>query len=243
MPRGEAVPVRNGLRITHSVQLELRVGKSESGTLMLGLYGGDCPELTQQLLDFFGKGVAAFSGNLEDGYGVSSAPVSLANGGALNTLYPGERLEFGVASQGAAYARSKGSSKPPADFLPQPRPTTHLNALRAEISPRKHDAAGLLSLPRDGLGYGGTGFESDDEAFASAFQITAKPLPNADAKERRKVVGQILDDNSMAFLARLSSLPTQKGLKGIVPNLNYGPPLLKVPVKRVTLIHIHYTST
>jgi len=196
MPRGEAVPVRNGLRITHSVQLELRVGKSESGTLMLGLYGGDCPELTQQLLDFFGKGVAAFSGNLEDGYGVSSAPVSLANGGALNTLYP-----------------------------------------------RKHDAAGLLSLPRDGLGYGGTGFESDDEAFASAFQITAKPLPNADAKERRKVVGQILDDNSMAFLARLSSLPTQKGLKGIVPNLNYGPPLLKVPVKRVTLIHIHYTST
>ena len=73
-----------------------------------------------------------------------------------------------------------------------------------------------MSIPKNGLGYGGLGLDSDDEAFASSFQITASNVPAMD-KEGRKVIGQIMDEESMAFLARLASSPTKKGLKGIIP--------------------------
>ena len=53
----------------------------------------------------------------------------------------------------------------------------------------------------------------DDEAFASAFQITAKAVPDMD-KEGRKVVGQIIDSKSMDLLARLAGSPTRKMLPG-----------------------------
>jgi hypothetical protein len=49
-------------------------------------------------------------------------------------------------------------------------------------------------------------------------------------REGRKVIGQLLDEDSMKFLARLSLLPTNKGLKGIIPGQDGGPPLLKVVV-------------
>jgi hypothetical protein len=52
-------------------------------------------------------------------------------------------------------------------------------------------------------------------------------------REHRKVVGQVLDEESMAFVARLASLPTKKGIKGIIPGQNSGPPLLKTIVKDV----------
>ena len=66
----------------------------------------------------------------------------------------------------------------------------------------------------------------------AAFQITASAVPAMD-REGRKVIGQVLDDSSMAFLARLAQLPTNKGLKGIIPGQDSGPPLLKVVVTDV----------
>lgn len=68
----------------------------------------------------------------------------------------------------------------------------------------------------------------------AAFQITASAVPDMD-KEGRKVVGQVLDEPSMAFLARLAQLPTNKGLKGIIPGQDGGPPLLKVVVADVEI--------
>jgi len=47
-------------------------------------------------------------------------------------------------------------------------------------------------------------------------------------KDGRKIIGQVMDDQSMIFLARLASLPTRKGFKGVVSGQNAGPPLLKV---------------
>ena len=52
-------------------------------------------------------------------------------------------------------------------------------------------------------------------------------------KEGRKVIGQVMDEPSMAFLARLALLPTNKGIKGIIPGQDGGPPLIKVVVNDV----------
>ena len=108
------------------------------------------------------------------------------------------------------------------------------NDIANEKSARMHSCAGLLSIPKSGLGYGGT-FDSDDEAFASSFQITAAENPSMD-REGRKVIGQLMDDSSMEVLARLSSLATKKGLKGIIPGQDAGPPLLKVVVTDVAIL-------
>lgn len=61
-------------------------------------------------------------------------------------------------------------------------------------------------------------------------------------KEGRKVIGQVIDDASMAFLERLSNLPTNKGLKGVIPGQDYGPPLLKTNVRDVELKLVGSTS-
>jgi hypothetical protein len=156
----------------------------------------------------------------------------MIRGGTLGQIVPGQRLDFGVPLQSAAYARSKGMSKAGDNFVPQPRP----KELKEVPALRNHDAAGLVSLPKKGLGYGGTGFESEDECFESAFQITASSVPSMD-KDRR-VIGQLIDQTSMANLARLVSLPTKKGFRGVIPGQNSGPPLLKV-----TLIDIDIQTT
>ena len=54
-------------------------------------------------------------------------------------------------------------------------------------------------------------------------------------RESRKVIGQLMDESSMAFLARLAGTPTKKGLKGIIPGQNAGPPLVKTSITAVTL--------
>ena len=70
-------------------------------------------------------------------------------------------------------------------------------------------------MPDRGLGWGGTGFESDDEAFESAFLVTDEAVPALDKK--RRVVGQVLDATSMAFLERLANVPTKRGIRGVLP--------------------------
>ena len=46
-------------------------------------------------------------------------------------------------------------------------------------------------------------------------------------KENRRVIGQVLDAESMKSLARLASLPVKKGFRGVIPGQNSGPPLKK----------------
>lgn len=70
--------------------------------------------------------------------------------------------------------------------------------------------------------------------FYPAFEITAGSVPSMD-KEGRRVIGQVLDSESMAVVARLATLPTKKGLKGVIPGQNSGPPLLKVTVQDVAV--------
>lgn len=229
---GEPVPDTVGLKMTHQVELTIQVGKEESGILRMGLYGDACPKNVALLVDFFSSQGLATSSKLmfEQGYGITAAPVSMAKGGMLTGISPGQRLDFGIPSQAAAYARSKGISKAGDDFVPQPRPKEDLSS---ESFVRRHDTAGLVSIPGNGLGFGGNAMlVSEDEAFADSFQLTASAVPAMD-KEKRRVVGQLLDNESMSFLARLASLPTKKGFKGVVPGLNDGPPLVKTTVRNV----------
>ena len=210
--------------------LNIKIGREESGTIRFGLYGEQCPKSVAELVAFLSPTglVTGSTLMLEDGYGVISAAVTLDKGfGFLTGIIPNQRLVFGVPSQAAAYAKSIGASKAGEAFQPQSRPKEQLNM---EPTAREHTAAGLISIPSGGLGYANN--NADDEAFASAFEITASAVPSMD-KERRKVVGQVLDAESMAFVARLASLPTKKGIKGVIPGQNSGPPQLKTYVRDV----------
>lgn len=240
-PEGDAVPQAvdsdgNELKITNIVQIELQIGRSEKGTIRLGLYGDVLPASVSQFAEFLGDGIVTTSKlMLENGYGVSTSPISFGTGGTLTVIYPMNRLEFGIPSQGISYAKGRSLNKIPDDFLAQPRPSGPiLDSISKEKSVRQHSVAGLLSIPKNGLGSGGTGYESDDEAFASCFEITATSVPTLD-KENRKVIGQVMDEQSMAFLARLASSPTKKGLKGIIPGQNAGPPLVKTTIISATI--------
>jgi len=232
-PQGEPVPELTNT-ITHQIELSVSIGRTDSGVLRLGLYGQDCPLSVQQMVDFVSSGIVTTSRLMfEDGYGISSAPVSLENGGLVTGIVPRERIDFGIPSQAAAYAKSKGKAKAGDNFQAQPRPKN--NELANEPYVRKHTVAGLVSIPSKGLGYGGSGLESEDEAFASTFEITGGSVPAMDNREGRRVIGQVLDEESMAFLARLVSLPTRKGIKGVIPGQNSGPPLVKVSVRDITV--------
>lgn len=240
-PSGQLVPEPINdegitLKVTNIVNIDMSIGKTEQGTLKIGLYGETCPNSVAQMIEFLSDDI--YSGGLlstsklmlEDGLGVQTTPVSFIKGGNLQTIYPQNRLDFGIASQAFAYARTKRLTKAPDTFVPQPRPNKE--GILDEKSARSHNGAGLLSIPKNGLGYGGSGLENEDEAFGSAFEITANNVPSMD-KESRKVVGQLMDEDSMQFLQRLVSLPTNKGLKGVLPGQNAGPPLIKVSVTSI----------
>ncbi|KAL3758269.1 hypothetical protein ACHAWU_005350 [Discostella pseudostelligera] len=211
---GKPVPPKeDGFIITHVVELTLQIGSGSNAdisTMKLGLYGQQCPELVKEMIELCSKGGLVTSKDL-----LLGAPVKLGTGGSLTYIVPEERLEFGVASQKVAYAKSIRKSKAPEEFVPQARPGgTRLQLVREEQSSRKHDRAGLISVPKDGIGYGGgIVLGKDDEAYASAFQITAKDVPDMD-KEGRKVIGQLIDGASMDLLARLAGSPTRKLIPG-----------------------------
>jgi cyclophilin family peptidyl-prolyl cis-trans isomerase len=233
-PSGDAVPTVTH-KITQIVQVDFAIGRGESGGIILGLYGDDAPASVKQFLQFVTKGLRTTSElAFQNGMGVESMPVSLTGGGILGQIVPGQRIDFGVPSQSAAYARSRGMSKAGDDFLAQSRPKDIID----DPILRSHDVAGLLSIPGKGIGWGGSGFESDDECFESSFQITAASVPSMDKKEGRRVIGQVIDQASMANLSRLASLPVKKGFKGVIPGQNSGPPLL-----RVTLTGVSVSST
>jgi len=112
-PEGAAVPQAvdsdgNELKITNIAQIEVQIGKSEKGVIRLGLYGEALPASVAQFVEFLENGIVTTSKlMLEDGYGVSTGPVSFSTGGALNIIYPQNRLDFGILSQGIAYAKGK----------------------------------------------------------------------------------------------------------------------------------------
>ena len=227
---GESIPnVTN--KITHMVEMTYSVGRGETGVLRMGLYGDDAEVSVQQFIQFMTRGLRTTSDlAFESGMGVETVPVSFTRGGILTNIVPSERLDFGIPLQSAAYARSKGISKVSAEYMAQPRPTPI-----DEPMLRPHSVAGLVSIPGKGLGWGGTGFENDDECFESSFQITASPCPSMDKKEGRRVIGQLTDQESMYNLARLATLATKKGFKGVIPGQNAGPPLLKVTVTGINV--------
>lgn len=223
---GQPVPAKDAdLEITDLVELTLTIGtgsNADTQTMKMGLYGKKCPALVREMTDMCGRTGLVTSKDL-----LLGAPVRLGQGGSMTYMRPEERLEFGVSSQKVAYAKSIRRAKAPDEFVPQSRPGgERLELVRGEKSGRKHDVAGLISLPKDGIGYGGgLVLGKDDEAFASAFQITAKSVSDMD-KEGRKVVGQLLDSKSMDLLARLAGSPTRK----MLPGQNGGTPLIKVTV-------------
>jgi len=221
---GKPVPDLGGLEVTHIIDLTLNIGSGSNAyteTIKMGLYGNNCPELVKEMIDVCGRGLVT-SKNL-----LLGAPVRIGNGfGSLTYIKPDERLEFGVASQKVAYAKSIRKAKAPDEFVPQPRPSgERLELVRAESSARQHDVAGLISVPKEGIGYGTFLSVSDDEAYSNTFQIIAAAAPDMD-KGGRKVIGQLLDASSMAALARLAGSPTRK----ILPTQTGGAPLIKVAV-------------
>ena len=231
-PTGEPVPAIQN-KITNMVDISFTIGRTEEATIRLGLYGEDAPASVAQFLQFVTSGLRTASDMaFQSGMGVESVPVSLNTGGIVGQIVPNQRVDFGVPLQGAAYARSRGMSKVPQEFVPQPRPKP-ITEDPAVV--RKHDAAGLLSVPGKGMGYGGSGFEQVDECFESSFQITATAVPSMDNnKEGRRVIGQVLDASSMANLQRLSTLAVKKGFRGVIPGQNTGPPLLNVKITNVS---------
>jgi hypothetical protein len=196
--------------------------------LRIGFYGNDCPGSVQETVEFLSAGISTLRN--ENAIGALTRPVSLAVGGGVSNIVPALTVALGVPSQTVAYGRSRGLSKT-TGFVPQPRPDPSVTASDGTV--RKHDAAGLVSVPKRGIGYGGSGFEGDDEAFESAMVVTAAAAPALDSSHR--VIGQVLDPESMAFLERLATLPTKKGIKGVIPGQSSGPPLLKVAVKQVVV--------
>jgi cyclophilin family peptidyl-prolyl cis-trans isomerase len=241
-PTGEPVPAIQN-KITDTVAISFTIGRTaEEATIRLGLYGEDAPASVAQFLQFVATtGLRTTSDTVfQNGMGVESVPVSLTTGGIVGLIIPNQRVDFGVPLQSAAYAKSRGMSKVPQDFLPQPRPKPiteeDTTVVVVPVVVRKHDAAGLLSIPGKGLGYGGTGFEQEDECFESSFQITATAVPAMDDRKEgpRRVIGQVLDASSMANLSRLATLAVKKGFRGVIPGQNSGPPLLNVKITSVS---------
>ena len=234
---GKPVPFTNPDKVSHVVVLRIDIGRDESNVLKLGLYGNDdesSAELIQQLIEFVSSdGLSTLSGSsLGNTIGQTTAPVSLSRGGVATWVTPGSSIEFGVPSQSLAYAKSRGSSKVLDAFVPQPRPTARNGSTTTGTVPL-HSLPGLVSVPKKGLGYGGTGFESDDECYERTLLITNAADPALD--KTRQVIGQVLDASSMAFLQRLTNIPTNRGIRGVLPGQTDGPPLPRVAVRDVAV--------
>jgi len=224
-------------KITHVVQLVINIGerREEVGFLRFGLYGDDCPVNVRRMIQFLTTiGITGDNSNnkddMENLIDIKTQQVTILVGGKLPSICPGKGIEFGVPSQKRAYAKNIGLQKAGNNFLPQSRPVSS----QQEVSARKHTVAGLISVPEKGIGYGGS--NNIDEAYANAFLITTADGDGDgdlselfDTKLHRRVIGQIIDDESMEFLARLASLPIQKNKGGIL-GVQSGPPLLKVTV-------------
>ena len=228
---GDSVPIR----FTHIAAIQIEIGRGEVGVLKMGLYGNEFPENVQQFVNFLSETGFQTSSDAST-FGRQQPPVTLRRGGIVTSIVPTKVIELGVPVQSMAYARSLGRSKVDETFVPQPRPKDVIPTTKPL---RTHECAGLISMPKKGLGYGGTGFESDDECYESAFLITANPVPTLDKDQL--VIGQILDADSMAFVERLANIPTKRGIRGVIPGQTSGPPLPKVVIREVQVAPLSAT--
>ena len=146
-PSGAPVPDGRGLDVTDVVALRLKIGKTEEAVMRIGLYGKACPASISQFLalctsDRVGGFATTSKLLFEEGYGAYSAPLAIGRGGLLTQLFPGAKLDFGITSQAASYAKSKNQAKAGDGFLPQPRPSAQdADVIAKEPFVRKHDAA------------------------------------------------------------------------------------------------------
>jgi cyclophilin family peptidyl-prolyl cis-trans isomerase len=224
------------IRFTHIAAIQIEIGRGEVGVLKIGLYGNELPENVQQFVSFLSESGFQAAVDTSSTFGRQQPPVTLRRGGIVTSITPSKVIDIGVPIQSVAYARSLGRSKVDETFVPQPRPK---DIVPTPTPLRLHDGAGLISVPKKGLGYGGTGFESDDECYESAFLITANPVPTLD--KDRVVIGQILDADSMAFVERLANVPTKRGIRGVIPGQTSGRPLPKVVVREVQIAPLSKT--
>lgn len=230
---GKPVPPVDAKGISSVAAIQINVGRDESGVLKLGLYNdGTDPTIQSHVTQFvqFLSNEGLVTDSSQSTIGRVTSGVSLQRSGVVTNIIPSQAITLGVSSQSYSFARSLGRAKVGDDFVPQNRPKS-LSVSSSKLRP--HDCAGLISVPDKGIGYGGTGFENTDECFESAFIITADAMPSLDAT--RTVIGQVLDAPSMAFLERLANLPTQKGIRGVLPGQNFGPPLPKVSVGQIQI--------
>jgi len=204
---------------------------------------------------------------------IQQVPVSLVTlgGGMIASICPDTGIAVGIPSQTRAYAKRVGRTPQEltTTFRPQgpPRPSPS-----TEETARGHTsaAAGLISVPEFGIGYNtntpprkttNKKNTDDDEAYANAFLVTTSSATTAsstanlassssslallDTKFHRRVIGQLIDDDSMTFLARLASLPLQKTKETTLVRgtLNSGPPVVKVTILDVGVQKVGGSAT
>ena len=261
--------------ITHVVQLIVSIGerREEVGVLRFGLYGNDCPTHVKTMLQFLTT-IGLTTNEEEDNetdldnlldIDIQQVPVSLVTlgGGRIASICPDTGIAVGIPSQTRAYAKRVGRTPQElaTTFRPQgpprPSPTT-------EETARWHTsaAAGLISVPEFGIGYNTpSNKNNDDEAYANAFLVTTSSSSSAaanamdsssssslallDTKFHRRVIGQLIDDESMSFLARLTSLPLQKTKETTLVRgtLKSGPPVVKVTILDVGVQKVGGSAT
>ena len=223
--------------ISDAITIEFQLGKTsqqkQSFVMNMGLYDAN-PEASSVLLNLCSSdGLVTMTPEQMqyDGFEFITSSVSFNRGAAiLSKIEPLQQITIGIPSQSAAYAKfvNRNLSRSAIPFQPQPKPKPFSS------SPFYTDTTlppGMVILSKQST-------SNDDEAFAYYLTITASSTKYD--KNSMVVIGQLTDETSMKLLARLASLPTQKGLKGIIPGQNAGPPL--VPV-RVTSINTQKLST
>ena len=246
-PPAQPIPAVTN-KITYVVQMIIDIGAKRdnlnAGYIRFGLYGDDAPASVKQMLFFLTKGITSMNQEaLENQLDVDYIPVSMSNG-SVQIISPGKGIVFGVPSQSKSFAENKGLRAAGPNFIPQNRPTP---TLEEEKFPRPHSCAGLISIPAKGIGYDTISSDDLDKIYSSAFTVTDAPLPELDKPTSTKksaqqkppshrVIGQIIDNESMQFLERLATLPVQKKLG----KDGSGPPLLKVRVRDVDVQKVKY---
>jgi len=168
-----------------AIQLEISHGSQEVGVLILGLYGNLAPGSVQELLDFISdNGLTTLTSTTNANMvGRIMAPVTLKQGGVIDSIVPGLYVSLGVPSQTYANAGSQGMAKVDG-FVPQPQ-LSPLQVSQDTSNVHLHLVAGLLSVPNKGLGYSSSTFsfdgdDVDDETYASSFLIMASLVPALD---------------------------------------------------------------
>lgn len=203
-PPGQPIPAVTN-RIKYVIQMIIDIGARhdiDAGHIRFGLYEDDCSSIVKQMLLFLTRGITSIDKEaLEDRLEIEYIPVALDGNGSIQNICPGRGVEFGVAE-------SMGIRAAGPNFVPQSQP---IPSMEGEVfPPPPHNCAGLISIPVRGIEYSSN---SDLDETSGALPEFDKPKNPA---EKHRVIGQIIDNESMCFLERLGNLPVQKKLVVLV---------------------------